>query len=104
MGHVPGTLVMTFSVYQTFNKFSGKQFPIFISIFLFYFLLFVTVIYPNRDTLEPVATTASYSNSFIKLQMAQFNVQKLDFHKLLRESELWSNIIFFHHHLGLQTK
>lgn len=93
----PGTLLMTFLFTRLSNKFSRQTVTyILLSFFLSYFLLFVTLMYPYRDSLEPTATVKllqHYLPEGFKWPILVF--KNWIFTSFYVMSELWSNIIFF---------
>lgn len=93
----PGTLLMTILFTRLSNRFSRQTVTyILLSLFLAYFLLFVTLMYPYRESLEPTATVATlqqYLPEGFKWPILMF--QNWIFTSFYVMSELWSNIIFF---------
>lgn len=93
----PGTLLMTVLFTRLSNRYSRQTVTyILLTGFLFYFLLFVTVLYPCRDALEPTNLVASLQvwlpESF-KWPILMF--KNWIFTSFYVMAELWSNIIFF---------
>lgn len=91
----PGALLMTFIFTRLSNRLKRETvFYVMIGIFLGYFLLFTTVLYPARDYLHPHAT-ADVLETMLPLgckgMIAMF--RNWTFTTFYVMSELWSNII-----------
>lgn len=93
----PGTLLMTFVFTRLSNRFSRLTVTyVMLTGFLLYFFLFVAVLYPFREALEPtrmVAFFQSWLPASFKWPILMF--QNWIFTSFYVMSELWSNIIFF---------
>jgi ATP:ADP antiporter, AAA family len=93
----PGTLLMTFVFTRLSNRFPRMKVTyILMSIFLVYFFLFVSALYPYRASLEPTALVSSLQQWLplgFKWPILMF--QNWIFTSFYVMAELWSNIIFF---------
>lgn len=92
----PGALVLTYLFTKLSNRLNRDTvFYVILGIFLGYFALFITVLYPWRDTLHPHAF-ADYLQAVLppgfKGMVAMF--RNWTFTSFYVMAELWSNIIF----------
>lgn len=91
----PGALLLTFIFTRLSNRFKRETvFYSMLGIFLGYFFLFVTILYPNRDFLHPHATADLLEASLpigFKGMIAMY--RNWTFTTFYVMSELWSNII-----------
>lgn len=91
----PGALLLTYIFTRLSNRFKRESvFYAMLGIFLGYFVLFVTVLYPARDFLHPHATADILELSLpagFKGMIAMF--RNWTFTTFYVMSELWSNII-----------
>lgn len=91
----PGAVLLTFLFTRLSNRFSRETvFYILLSIFLGYFFLFTTVLYPARDYLHPHATADALEKMLpagFKGLIAMF--RNWTFTTFYVMAELWSNII-----------
>lgn len=93
----PGTLLMTFIFTRLSNRFSRLTVTyIMLSGFLTYFLLFVAILYPCREALEPTKLVSILQDGLpISFKWPILMFQNWIFTSFYVMSELWSNIIFF---------
>lgn len=96
-GVFPGTILMTFLFTRLSNRFSRQMVTyLMMGLFLGYFALFISAIYPYRNELEPVALTTWLQEMLpegFKWPILMFrNWVYTSFYVM---SELWSNIVFF---------
>lgn len=93
----PGTLLMTFLFTRLSNRYSQQVVTyIIMGIFLTYFILFIGVMYPYRDQIEPTGIATWLQNilpSSFKWPILMF--RNWVFTSFYVMSELWSNIVFF---------
>lgn len=91
----PGAILLTFLFTRLSNRFTRETvFYAMLSIFLGYFLLFVTILYPARDYLHPNETADALEKVFpvgLKGLIAMF--RNWTFTTFYVMAELWSNII-----------
>lgn len=91
----PGALLLTFIFTRLSNRFKRETvFYAMLAIFLSYFVLFVTVLYPSRDYLHPHETADALEKLLplgFKGMIAMF--RNWTFTTFYVMSELWSNII-----------
>lgn len=91
----PGALLLTYLFTRLSNRLQReKVFYVMLSIFLAYFLLFITFLYPSRDLLHPHATADLLERTLpvgFKGFIAMF--RNWTFTSFYVMAELWSNII-----------
>ncbi len=93
----PGSVLMTYLFTRLSNRLNRERvFYLMTSIFLAYFILYVLVLYPNRDALHP-NETADYLQSILPIGFKGFvamirNWTATGFYVM---SELWGNIVLF---------
>ncbi len=94
-GILPGAFLMTFVYSRLNNRFSRDQvFYAMVSIFLGFFIIFTTLLYPYRNTLHPHATAdwlASVLPAGFKGLIAMFRYWTFSAFYIM--SELWSSAI-----------
>ncbi len=93
----PGTILMTFLFTRLSNRYSRQTVTyIIMGIFLSYFAVFIAIMYPFRDALEP-STLATWMQNVLpesfKWPILMF--RNWIFTSFYVMSELWSNIVFF---------
>lgn len=93
----PGTLLMTFLFTRLSNRYSRQTVTyIIMGIFLSYFVLFICVMYPFRDSLEPSSLATWLQNVLpISFKWPILMFRNWIFTSFYVMSELWSNIVFF---------
>lgn len=94
----PGTLLMTWLFTRLSNKFSRQIVTyILLSLFLVYFFLFVAVLYPYSESLEPTWLISTLKHQFPGegYKWPILMIQNWVFTSFYVMAELWSNIIFF---------
>jgi len=93
----PAALLMTLLFTRLSNRFSRETVTyIMLSGFLLYFFLFISIIYPCRNYLEPTSAAAFLENTLpagFKWPILVF--KNWVFTSFYVMSELWSNIVFF---------
>lgn len=91
----PGAILLTFLFTRLSNRLKRETvFYVMLGIFLSYFVLFVTVLYPNRDLLHPNLTADALEKTLplgLKGMIAMFRNWTFTIFYVM--SELWSNII-----------
>ncbi len=91
----PGAILLTFIFTRLSNRLKRETvFYVMLAIFVSYFVLFITVLYPARDLLHPHATADAMEKilpSGLKGLVAMF--RNWTFTSFYVMSELWSNII-----------
>ncbi|MGZ3633752.1 MAG: Npt1/Npt2 family nucleotide transporter, partial [Parachlamydiaceae bacterium] len=93
----PSTLLVTFVFTRLSNRFSRMTVTyVLMSFFLVYFALFVGVLYPYRESLEPT-TLVSFLQQWLPLSFKWpiLMFQNWIFTSFYVMAELWSNIVFF---------
>ncbi|MBA2728052.1 MAG: NTP/NDP exchange transporter [Parachlamydiaceae bacterium] len=93
----PGTLLMTFLFTRLSNRYSRQVVTyILMGIFLGYFALFIGVMYPFRDVLEPSALATWLQDVLPEsFRWPILMFRNWVFTSFYVMSELWSNIVFF---------
>jgi len=93
----PGSVALTFLFTWLSNRYSRELvFYIMMTIFLSFFVLFVAVLYPLRETLHPHAAADSWQ-AVLPLGLKGFvaMIRNWSFTTFYVMSELWGNIILF---------
>ncbi|MBA3604229.1 MAG: AAA family ATPase, partial [Parachlamydiaceae bacterium] len=94
----PGTLLMTWIFTRLSNQFARQTVTyILLSAFLIYFFLFVAILYPNSENLEPTWLISKLRHYFPSdgYKWPILMIQNWVFTSFYVMAELWSNIIFF---------
>jgi AAA family ATP:ADP antiporter len=93
----PSTLLVTFLFTRLSNRFSRMTVTyVLMSFFLVYFALFVGVLYPYRESLEPTTLVSFLQQSLpLSFKWPILMFQNWIFTSFYVMAELWSNIVFF---------